>query len=746
MYFILHLTKQYVTMIVYLYILLGGKPMKRKLLYLLICISVLICCFSITAFAGFDLSENDIISMDKVESLDECLATGDVDGDGVISAGDARIILRISVNLDEIDASNFVKADLDGDGKITAQDARISLRLSVGLDKLPEHKLEEIVVVPATCSTDGLTVRICTRCLKLYASVTVPASNNLHITAGWTTVKMPTCIESGLAQKICVACSAVVKEVELPATNEHSGEWNYPNGKSCLDPVKKNRTCTVCGTFEEVVENPIGHHDFRWVTVEKNTCTTDGSEVYKCSHCETESKIQVTKAHGHLYERNVVVTKPTCTLPGVKGDKCVYCDDVINSTAISALGHSYDNKHYKVTLEPTCSSTGTADVVCSVCGDAREIVLPKTEHTLTQDWNITTPASCTEKGLAEGVCRFCGDVTKEIPANGHTVAKWENVNTATCTQEGLKTGYCSVCNNPAAQEVIPKLPHNYDEKVIYHVSGVLCKEDGEGYVKCTACGDKKYGKILCLGKCVADNEIHVKSEATCTENKKTVDVCKYCEEEIAGTERTVFGTKLGHDWSSWSQTKDPTCSENGKSERSCSRCSETQDKPIAATGHVTKDWEVEREATCSQTGLKKLVCTECGKTVRTSESSKTAHTPKNIVIADSATVTPDGHYVVKCKVECSVCHTTISESETVTRIEVDSDIALTFEDGCDVTPGGSVYFTLADSSSDVIVSISYGIGNTTILEDDEGMYMFTIPDTISDSEKILITVYKVTAG
>lgn len=55
---------------------------------------------------------------------------GDVDYDGKITAGDARLVLRAAVGLEELAKYS---ADVDGDGKITASDARIVLRKSVGL-------------------------------------------------------------------------------------------------------------------------------------------------------------------------------------------------------------------------------------------------------------------------------------------------------------------------------------------------------------------------------------------------------------------------------------------------------------------------------------------------------------------------------------------------------------------------------------------------------------------------------------
>ena len=58
---------------------------------------------------------------------------GDADGDGKITPADARIVLRVSVDLDDpgLYADNM---DVDGDGKIAAADARLVLRRSVGLE------------------------------------------------------------------------------------------------------------------------------------------------------------------------------------------------------------------------------------------------------------------------------------------------------------------------------------------------------------------------------------------------------------------------------------------------------------------------------------------------------------------------------------------------------------------------------------------------------------------------------------
>ncbi len=68
---------------------------------------------------------------------------GDVDGNGDITAVDARIALRISAQL-ESNASEYrlYSADFNQDGSVTAVDARIILRISASLESHPYDKSE----------------------------------------------------------------------------------------------------------------------------------------------------------------------------------------------------------------------------------------------------------------------------------------------------------------------------------------------------------------------------------------------------------------------------------------------------------------------------------------------------------------------------------------------------------------------------------------------------------------------------
>ncbi|MBQ1827140.1 MAG: bacterial Ig-like domain-containing protein, partial [Erysipelotrichaceae bacterium] len=103
--------------------------------------------------------------------------------------------------------------------------------------------------------------------------------------------------------------------------------------------------------------------------------------------------------------------------------------------------------------------------------------------------------------------------------------------------------------------------------------------------------------------------------ATCTQagSYDLVVRCTRCNEIISSEHHEVEA--LGHDWSQWEQTKDPTCTEPGEKERTCSRCHEKEKETVQPLGHNPGEAAKENEvpATCTEAGSYDLVtrCTRC---------------------------------------------------------------------------------------------------------------------------------------
>ena len=110
--------------------------MTKRLLSVTFVILFLLFSFSAHIFA---------VSSERSDALELC--PGDVNGDGSVTAEDARYALRASVGLDDaaegLDFSNPVArcyhaADVDGEAGISAADARLILRVAVGLEHLED--------------------------------------------------------------------------------------------------------------------------------------------------------------------------------------------------------------------------------------------------------------------------------------------------------------------------------------------------------------------------------------------------------------------------------------------------------------------------------------------------------------------------------------------------------------------------------------------------------------------------------
>lgn len=91
----------------------------------------------------FGLNAGELINPDGDEDDDDeedpdelVFDLGDVDGDGVVTAADARLILRRAAKLISFTAEQDWLADVDDDGEVTAADARIVLRVAAGLEVL----------------------------------------------------------------------------------------------------------------------------------------------------------------------------------------------------------------------------------------------------------------------------------------------------------------------------------------------------------------------------------------------------------------------------------------------------------------------------------------------------------------------------------------------------------------------------------------------------------------------------------
>ncbi len=210
---------------------------------------------------------------------------------------------------------------------------------------------------------------------------------------------------------------------------------------------------------------------------------------------------------------------------------------------------------------------------------------------------LCTPAGCVSAASYYRTC-VCGEVGDETFSHGEPIG--HTGGTATCRDQAI----CEVCGEAygilgshvpnreatctegfscAICEIPLKDPLGHD--YVPTVTPPTCTEPGFTAHVCSRCNDT-------FTDTPTDPTGHTEGAApTCTEDQ----ICTVCHE--------ILAEKLGHNHIP-EITLAPTCTDSGIRTHTCSRCNDTYDETIDATGHIESDpASCETAQTCTACGL-----------------------------------------------------------------------------------------------------------------------------------------------
>ena len=503
----------------------------------------------------------------------------------------------------------------------------------------------------------------------------------------------PTCTAQGYTLHTCTVCGYSYKDNYTDIIPHDLTDWESDgNGNH-------TRHCNNCDYSETV---PCEYTD---VVTKEATCTETGIRTYTCSDCGySYEKIIPVNPEAHKYDGGVY-TDPTCTADGYTTYTCEYCGGTkVDIDEGSATGHKFsawapngDGTHTHIcengcgtsenaacidfdverTKEPTCTETGTDTYTCKDCGYVKTEVVDALGHDYVG--TETKAPTCTEEGEMTYECSRCHDsYTESIPANGHSWGDVQVITKATCTTTGIMSALCTECGVHQEDAVIPARGHSfaYDditetqhhkyctneaneqyEACDYQVTEdhdfsteierkePTCTEAGYVIYQCE-CGKTKTVEISATGH---TEFVTINAKApTCTEAGWTQEViCSVCKEVLKASEPIAA---LGHDWQETAH-KDATCTEDGYTTYTCSRCNETKTDVIDALGHTWNEGTIKIYPTCTSEGQKEVTCTVCGVTEIVT-IPKLEH--NYVAVVTPPTCTANGFTTYTC----SVCHDT----------------------------------------------------------------------------------------
>ncbi|MBQ3087663.1 MAG: leucine-rich repeat protein [Clostridia bacterium] len=463
---------------------------------------------------------------------------GDVDDNGSIEASDARLILRMTVGLEEV--TNI--ADIDGDGAVTPEDARLILRVAVGsethpgsghwltafggtvkADHDPSVSLEadwevedgyvyvDVYLDNAIGATswlfdltfdsdilafeywdDGVAVWECGETKNNRMTIECGDSNvterSLKI-GGYMTQALWT-------QEDFTADARSSKDAQVNPDHAHllslyftvenaeafnAGDVSIAiEGTVTYSGLVYNSWNYAKGDPEQVSDSVTKvHTEHPWnageVTKEP-TCTEKGVKTYTCTLDESHTYTEEIPTIEHDYK--ATVTAPTCAEKGFTTYACSRCDESYTADETEALGHDYKSE---VTREPALHVCGEITYTCSVCDD----VYTEETRMLHNFVLIENKATCTTFGTFCYMCECgygeCGD-TGELPL-GHDYKA--TVIAPTCTKGGYTTYACSRCDETYTADATEALGHDYKATV----TAPTCTKDGFTAYTCSHCSD-----------------------------------------------------------------------------------------------------------------------------------------------------------------------------------------------------------------------------------------------------------------
>ena len=278
---------------------------------------------------------------------------------------------------------------------------------------------------------------------------------------------------------------------------------------------------------------------------------------------------------------------------------------------------------------------------CLTCGYKQIDRYREHQHYYTDDWSSGSTTHWK-------VCYYCKEVNQDTVAN-HTFGDWTETKPATTTEEGLRERTCSICKYTQT-ETLPVHTHDvHDEAWKY--------DETDHWQECS-CGEKLNVANHAYG------EWRVTKPATETEEGSKARDCTVCDyvqtetipmlkhehsygdwqkdktqhwKECRCGEKTEVGN---HTFDDWTITKEPTTTETGSRERTCSICKYTQTETLPVhthdvhdeawkydetqhwqecscgeklnvANHTYGDWKVTKEATETEAGSRERDCTVC---------------------------------------------------------------------------------------------------------------------------------------
>ncbi|MBQ9517543.1 MAG: leucine-rich repeat protein [Eubacterium sp.] len=301
-----------------------------------------------------------------------------------------------------------------------------------------------------------------------------------------------------------------------------------------------------------------------------DTVTSVGTQAFK--NCTFLRNFTINNASTTLSGNVCEGSNQTVTVYGHSGSTAQSFAETYSYNFVSLDSCSHTNTHTVVSVEPTCTTEGTEQIICDDCGAVvRENSLDALGHT----WG--EPVDVQDETFVDGhiyktyVCETCGESKTDAIHQRTADIDLENVD--------------PININPSIDESI------LNETIFVWIDGYYSKTVIRE-ATCTQTGLETYS--CTVDGCVITNETGITTKAT--------------EPHVIPKHHTV---------TNWTVTKAATCTTEGTRTGKCVECGETVTETIKATGHSydkdnpNEEWDEETDGHTH----KLYTCANCGEEI-----------------------------------------------------------------------------------------------------------------------------------
>ena len=287
-------------------------------------------------------------------------------------------------------------------------------------------------------------------------------------------------------------------------------------------------------------------------------------------------------------------------------------DVIPANSSVNISAYAVYQKEYRCVREGHLGEAScTHRAVCEYCNSAfGKIAEHNYKNEEATDIYLKDSATCSHQALYYKSCIWCGTAGSETFSYGNTLphafGEWEETIAPGCITKGTASRVCTHCQHTETKSVAPK-GHIYDKQVAsaqYLISDATCFTRALYHLSCV-CGKVDEASFFEYGEPLEHKvtDWTVTLEPTCTENGNKQGTCSLCYtpfySEVAS---------LGHDCKD--TVTAPTCTDTGYTTHKCQRCTyEYVDSYVDALGHDCEDTVT--APTCTNTGYTTHKCQRC---------------------------------------------------------------------------------------------------------------------------------------